>query len=108
MTTTSYAAPGWYADPERPGYERYWNGGMWQAGGRPAMGEAVQFPEAENPAAAQSAVVAATGTAFEQRLLDLAARQAAAQERATLYLAWMLALMCALIAVGVVAGVLAS
>src|SRR4051794_10207267 len=24
-------APGWYADPERPGYERRWDGNQWTA-----------------------------------------------------------------------------
>lgn len=96
--TQTYAAPGWYLDPDDPDQERYWNGGSWQPGSRPASVGAQPVPDAG---------ATSEGVSFESRMLDLAAKQLAAQERATLYLGWMLALMVALIAVGIVAGLLA-
>jgi uncharacterized Tic20 family protein len=34
--------PGWYADPETPGAERWWDGGQWTANQRPVGAVAMQ------------------------------------------------------------------
>lgn len=36
MTTDSQARPGWYADQNAPGQERFWNGASWTDQRRPA------------------------------------------------------------------------
>lgn len=44
LPPTSHPAPGWYADPEQYGAQRYWDGTAWSEQRRPAQVVAVVAP----------------------------------------------------------------
>ena len=44
MTTTPPTPPGWYPDPQAPGYQRYWDGAQWTQHVAPLQGVPPQAP----------------------------------------------------------------
>ncbi len=62
MTTPATPAPGWYADPEHPGSQRYWDGNAWTQHRAPAAAPAIVVQAVPgNPAAVAALVLGICG-----------------------------------------------
>ena len=57
MTTSPPTPPGWYPDPQAPGYQRYWDGAQWTEHVAPLAGPTFQGPPPEPTGTSSSTVV---------------------------------------------------